>query len=200
MVRDAATTHGHPRALLGAVVHAYALWVSLREPAPLPYGWLVETLLDDVKQWQQPFWRMLPDEWRDRAASHFDARFDQAWLTTTAEVEQLLAAAQRELKEGAVSAPTVFLTRQGLTSKDTRGSGTLCAVAAAYLAARSASSPDLALAAAARLDGADESPSASEQLSRVMPRGEYSNKTKMPSRRWYRTISPRAGPPSPSAD
>lgn len=155
VVRDAATTHGHPRALLGAVVHAYALWVSLREPAPLPYGWLIDTLLDDAKQWGQPFWRMLPEAWQARAATQFDMRFDQAWLQTMAEVDQLLTAAQQELKEGAVSAPTVFLTRQGLTSKDTRGSGTLCAVAAAYLAARSASSPDLGLVTAARLDNAD---------------------------------------------
>ncbi|MCG6497358.1 ADP-ribosylglycohydrolase family protein [Kitasatospora sp. A2-31] len=155
VVRDAATTHGHPRALLGALVQAYALWVSLREPAPLPYGWLVDTLLDDAKQWQQPFWRALPDAWQHRAGGHFDDRFDQAWLGVAAEVEQLLAAAQRELREGAISAPTVFLTRQGLTSTDARGSGTLCAVAAAYLAARSASSPDRGLATAAHLEGAD---------------------------------------------
>ncbi|MFE3108192.1 ADP-ribosylglycohydrolase family protein [Kitasatospora indigofera] len=155
VVRDAATTHGHPRALLGALVHAYALWVSLREPAPLPYGWLVDTLLDDAKHWQRPFWRALPDAWQHRASGHFDDRFDQAWQAVAVEVEQLLTLAQRELKEGAISAPTVFLTRQGLTSKDTRGSGTLCAVAAAYLAARSASSPDLGLATAAHLEGAD---------------------------------------------
>ena len=115
VIRDAATTHGHPRALLGAVMHAYALWVSLREPAPLPYGWLIDTLLADAEQWQQPFWRMLPEAWQDRAASQFDTRFDRVWLKTTTEVEQLLTAAERELKEGAVSAPTVFLTKQGLT-------------------------------------------------------------------------------------
>ena len=155
VVRDAATTHGHPRALLGAVMHAYALWVSLRESAPLPYGWLVNTLLADAEHWQQPFWRALPEAWQDSAASHFEGRFDQAWLAVVTEVEELLSAAQKELKEGAVSAPSVFLTRQGLTAKDTCGSGTLCAVAAAYLATRSASSPDLALATAARLDGAD---------------------------------------------
>jgi ADP-ribosylglycohydrolase len=155
VVLDAATTHGHPRALLGAVVHAYALWVSLRESSPLPYGWLVNTLLDDAERWQQPFWRALPEAWQDRAASHFEGRFDRAWLGVVTEVEELLTAAQKELKEGAVSAPTVFVTRQGLTAKSTRGSGTLCAVAAAYLATRSASSPDLALATAARLDGAD---------------------------------------------
>ncbi|MGW0800618.1 ADP-ribosylglycohydrolase family protein [Streptomyces sp. NPDC002692] len=155
VVRDAATTHGHPRALLGALVHAYALWVSLREPAPLPYGWLVDTLLDNAETWYQPVWRTLPENWQARAAGHFDSQFENLWMRTAAEVEELLAEAQKELKEGAVSAPTVFLTRQGLTSKDARGSGTLCAVAAAYLAARSASSPALGLTTAASLDGAD---------------------------------------------
>ncbi|MGW3227303.1 ADP-ribosylglycohydrolase family protein [Kitasatospora sp. NPDC001095] len=155
IVRDAATTHGHPRALLGALVHAYALWISLREPAPLPYGWLVDTLLSDAENWQKPYWQILSDPWQEQASKHFNGHFDQAWSVVATEVEQLLIAAQLELKGGAVSAPTVFLAEQGLTSPKSRGSGTLCAVAAAYLAARSAASPDLGLSAAARLDGAD---------------------------------------------
>ncbi|MFD4415122.1 ADP-ribosylglycohydrolase family protein [Streptomyces sp. NPDC058476] len=154
VVRDAATTHGHPRALLGALVHAHALWLSMRQPAPLSYGWLVEALLDNAAQWQKPIFQILGDEWQNCASHALEQPLDRLWLATSREVEDLLALAHKELKGGAVSAPTVFLKSQGLTGK-ARGSGTLCAVAAAYLAARSAASPDHALTSAARLEGAD---------------------------------------------
>ncbi|MFI6281870.1 ADP-ribosylglycohydrolase family protein [Streptomyces sp. NPDC050988] len=154
VVRDAATTHGHPRALLGAIVHAHALWLSMRQPAPLSYGWLIEALLDNAAQWQKPIFESLADEWKNRASHTLEHPFDRLWLTTGREVEELLALAHKELRGGAVSAPSVFLKSQGLTGKS-RGSGTLCAVAAAYLAARSAASPEHALTSAARLEGAD---------------------------------------------
>ncbi|WP_328842932.1 ADP-ribosylglycohydrolase family protein [Streptomyces sp. NBC_00258] len=154
VVRNAATTHGHPRALLGALVHAQALWLSMRQPTPLSYGWLIEALLDSTAQWQKPIFQALGEEWQNRASHALEQPLDRLWLATSREVEDLLTLAHKELKSGAVSAPTVFLKSQGLTGK-ARGSGTLCAVAAAYLAARSAASPDHALTAAARLEGAD---------------------------------------------
>ncbi|MFB7608146.1 ADP-ribosylglycohydrolase family protein [Streptomyces gardneri] len=154
VVCDAATTHGHPRALLGALVHAHALWLSMRQPAPLSYGWLVEALLDNAAQWQVPAFQALGEEWQNLASRSLNQPIERLWLTTCREVEDLLTLAHRDLKGGAVSAPTLFLKSQGLTGKD-RGSGTLCAVAAAYLATRSAASPDQALTSAARLEGAD---------------------------------------------
>lgn len=155
VVRDAATTHGHPRALMGAMVHAHALWLSMRQPAPLSYGWLIEALLDDAAQWHAPIYQQLPNSWHRGAEEALGEPFEHLWQTTSREVVNLLASAQKELKGGAVSAPSAFLQAQGLTSVKTRGSGTLCAVASAYLAARSAASPQHALASAARLEGAD---------------------------------------------
>lgn len=155
VVRDATTTHGHPRALMGAVVHAYALWLSMRQPAPLSYGWLIEALLDEAAQWRVPIYQQLPDTWHHGAEETLGGPFERLWQTTSREVEKLLASAHKELKGGAVSAPSAFLRNQGLTAVKTRGSGTLCAVAAAYLAARSAASPQHALASASRLEGAD---------------------------------------------
>ncbi|WP_435286187.1 ADP-ribosylglycohydrolase family protein [Streptomyces bacillaris] len=154
VVRDAATTHGHPRALLGALVHAHALWLSMRQPTPLSYGWLIEALLDNAAQWQAPTFQALGEEWHSHASRSLEQPIERLWLATGREVEDLLTLAHKDLKGGAVSAPAVFLKSQGLTGKD-RGSGTLCAVAAAYLATRSAASPDQALASAARLEGAD---------------------------------------------
>ncbi|MGX1886581.1 ADP-ribosylglycohydrolase family protein [Streptomyces sp. NPDC055287] len=154
VVRDAATTHGHPRALLGALVHAHALWLSMRQPTPLSYGWLIEALLDNSAQWRVPTFQALGDEWQGHASHSLDQPIERLWLDTCREVEDLLTLAHKDLKGGAVSAPVAFLKSQGLTGKD-RGSGTLCAVAAAYLATRSAASPDQALASAARLEGAD---------------------------------------------
>jgi hypothetical protein len=154
VIQDAATTHGHPRALVGALVHAQALWLSMSQPAPLAYGWLVEALLDGAKEWQIPYWQHLPETWQSRAEVNFEQPTSKLWQATCREVEELLLLARKELKGGAVSAPTLFLDAQGLTGK-ARGSGTLCAVAAAYLAARTAASPEQALMSAAHLKGAD---------------------------------------------
>ncbi|MGA5323591.1 ADP-ribosylglycohydrolase family protein [Streptomyces seoulensis] len=155
VTRDATTTHGHPRAIIGALVHAYALWASMRQPSPLPYGWLVEALLADAKAWQQPVWQILPDSWQRRASKLLGQHLDKLWASTVREVEELLTDALSDLQGGAVSAPAVFLKSRGLTSVKTRGSGTLCAVAAAYLAARSASNPERGILTAARLENAD---------------------------------------------
>ncbi|MFF6774772.1 ADP-ribosylglycohydrolase family protein [Streptomyces sp. NPDC012637] len=155
VTRDATTTHGHPRAIVGALVHAYALWISMRQPSPLPYGWLIEALLTDAEAWQQPFWQVLPSTWQRRAGKLLGQPLEKLWESTVREVEELLTDALSDLRDGAVSAPAVFLKSQGLTSIKTRGSGTLCAVAAAYLAARSASNPERGILTAARLDNAD---------------------------------------------
>ncbi|MGD3109743.1 ADP-ribosylglycohydrolase family protein [Streptomyces sp. YGL11-2] len=155
VVHDAATTHGHPRALLGALVHAYALWVSLRQPAPLTYGWLVEAALDGLKDWQEPVWQGLDRRWLDAASQAFPDGYERAWDDTVQEVEELLNSARASLESGALSAPSAFLESHGLTRTKTRGSGTLCAVAAMYLAARSASSPERGVGVPARQEGAD---------------------------------------------
>lgn len=155
VVRDAATTHGHPRALLGALVHAYALWTSLRQPAPLAYGWLVEATLDGLKDWREPVWQGLDRNWLDAAAKAFPGGYEQGWDDAVREVEDLLTSARSSLNSGALSAPSAFLEQHGLTRPKTRGSGTLCAVAAIYLAARSAASPERGIGVPARQEGAD---------------------------------------------
>ncbi|MCW5254535.1 ADP-ribosylglycohydrolase family protein [Streptomyces sp. SHP 1-2] len=155
VVLDAATTHGHPRALLGALVHAYALWASLRQPAPLAYGWLVEAVLDGLKDWREPVWQGLDRRWLAAASQAFPDGYERAWEETVQEVEELLGSARASLESGALSAPSAFLETHGLTRTRTRGSGTLCAVAAMYLAARSASSPERGIGVPARQEGAD---------------------------------------------
>lgn len=155
VVRDAATTHGHPRALLGALVHTYALWTSLRQPAPLAYGWLIEATLDGLKDWREPVWQGLDQRWLDAAAKAFPGGYERAWDDTVQEVEDLLTGARSSLESGALSAPSAFLEEHGLTRTKTRGSGTLCAVAAIYLAARSAAGPERGIFLPARQEGAD---------------------------------------------
>ncbi|MEU7375124.1 ADP-ribosylglycohydrolase family protein [Streptomyces albidoflavus] len=155
VVRDAASTHGHPRALLGAVLHAYALRLSMGQPAPLAYGWLVEAALDGLKEWAEPVWQGLEQDWLNAAAKVFPSGYERGWGEAVREVEDLLIEARSSLESGALSAPSAFLEHHGLTRPKTRGSGTLCAVAAIYLAARSAASPDRGITVPARQEGAD---------------------------------------------
>jgi hypothetical protein len=56
IMANAVVTHGHPRALLGAVATGYLQWFALRLERTLEYGELVDTLLDNVR-----FWSPMPD-------------------------------------------------------------------------------------------------------------------------------------------
>jgi ADP-ribosylglycohydrolase len=155
VVKDAAATHGHPRALVGALVHAFALWSSLRATSPLAYGWVIHTVLDGMKQWGASAWQALPGSWQDGAKESLDSPYGEIWHTTRSEVERSLRNAQKHLSRGATSAPIEFLTGEGLCVPKTKGSGTLSAVGAIYLAARSAANPMQGIATSAQLSGAD---------------------------------------------
>ncbi len=156
VLRDAITTHGHPRALLGAVLHARSLWLSMRQPAPLTYGWIVEALLDtEDDDWRSPAWQNLPLDWVDTAERVLGRTYRELWEEVVGEVEATLKTAHDDIRVGALSNPAGFLASMGLTTKSSRGSGTLCAVGAAYLAARSAADPRTGLLIAAHLAEAD---------------------------------------------
>jgi hypothetical protein len=44
---DGIATHGHPRALVGALCYGYALWKSLRRTDRLQFGEVIDDLLDN---------------------------------------------------------------------------------------------------------------------------------------------------------
>lgn len=49
---DGIVTHGHPRALVGALAYGYALWKSIRRTEQLGFGEMVEDLLGNASEWE----------------------------------------------------------------------------------------------------------------------------------------------------
>lgn len=146
--RDGITTHGHPRALVGALVYASALNHAAHSTHTLEFGEIVEAGyrgLVDVDE----LLNLLPAPWPD-----ID-EFAQAWQRTNSEMAQLLETAALSLRRGAVSRPAATLEELGCTDVKINGAGTITAAGALYLAARFASRPESALLSAAYLPNGD---------------------------------------------
>jgi ADP-ribosylglycohydrolase len=147
MLRDVVCTHGHPRGILGASLHALALGTTLhRGSIPEPDRWpamidhlsVVEHLMatDDAlgERWL-PTW--------ERAASR---EFSEALAETIAElqhqIKQAIAASLR-LREGddGLRVYAELARALGGMRKETRGAGTITAVLSLWLAWAFSSDP-----------------------------------------------------------
>lgn len=152
VVVDGTATHGHPRALVGAAAYAYAAWWLLRAQHTVGFGELLTVLLDSSSTWGA-----VPSsaktEWFD-AANSLLRNYEKLWAAVVDETRQLLLLAQRGLEEGALADDEDVLNRMGAFSKE-KGSGTVSAAAAIYLAARHAAQPVQGVLRAAFALGSD---------------------------------------------
>ena len=150
---DGISTHGHPRALLGAAAYGFAAWWFIRSQKTIAFGELIDVLLTEVD-----VWGTLPNlpssnlSWTEAATSQGDYR-DQ-WSAALSEMLELLNSVQVALNDGAISNDEAVLRRIGAYGR-TKGAGTITAAAALYLAARYAAQPSHGVVRAAFGDGTD---------------------------------------------
>ncbi|WP_244624687.1 ADP-ribosylglycohydrolase family protein [Sphingomonas sp. So64.6b] len=89
VVTDGVCTHGHPRALVGALAYAYALWVSIRHRGTLGFG----EILDKTKL-SESEWGAIPnivERWADwRAAADRSGEYLSVWNEAVIEQRTLL--------------------------------------------------------------------------------------------------------------
>jgi ADP-ribosylglycohydrolase len=155
VMANGVTTHGHPRALLGALALAYLHWFSLRLSGTLEYGELLRVLVDHVEAWSP-----LPDieaiwpRWRPKAEFFFP-QYEESWRSTVGEMNRSLMLARDALAAGALADDRQTLLQLGALDKNTNGAGTVCTIATAYLSTRHAVSPRNGVTAAATAKGAD---------------------------------------------
>jgi ADP-ribosylglycohydrolase/catechol 2,3-dioxygenase-like lactoylglutathione lyase family enzyme len=156
VIADGIATHGHPRALVGAVIHALALRHALLREGTLEYGNLVQALLDD-QCWQEPDFldAVLPKSWIRTFIEVTGNHPVSGWISAVHEVIDLLIIAHRALAKGALANDELTLGELGCYDKDRNGSGTVTAVAATYIATRSAARPMTGLLRSAFLPKAD---------------------------------------------
>jgi ADP-ribosylglycohydrolase/catechol 2,3-dioxygenase-like lactoylglutathione lyase family enzyme len=154
VVKDGITTHGHPVALVGAVVYAHALWLALRRDGVLDYGALIAQMKVAVETWS-PLPADLPADWLAAANADTGGDYLARWKQTVAAMVELLEVADAALKQGALSVDRETLDQLGAFEKRVSGAGTVSAASAIFLASRYASRPAQGLVAAAFAHGAD---------------------------------------------
>ena len=156
VVRDGLTTHGHPRALIGACLHALAVRHAVLETDTLEYG----ELLDAVSN--SEIWR-LPDflvhaadtDWIASHRHYASEHPSDSWARVVVEVDELIGIARGELARGATGNDQRALNALGCFDNSQSGSGTVTAVAAIYVASRAATRPMSGLLRTGFLDNAD---------------------------------------------
>nr|WP_239155220.1 ADP-ribosylglycohydrolase family protein [Streptomyces sp. SID14446] len=156
VVCDGIATHGHVRALLGAVIHSLTLRHAMRRQGTMEYGELIVELIDSP-EWTDfaSISASLPNAWVQAFEEKSKSSLREAWDDTTQEVMALLRICRDSLQRAALADDEKTLDALGCFDKKINGSGTVTAVAACYLAARFAARPSMGLLRSAFLLGAD---------------------------------------------
>lgn len=155
VVLDGITTHGHPRALVGAASYAVALHALLNHEGTLEFGEL-PALVEHEKSWQrvETLLSALPSEWLNAAAAQF-RDFIGVWDQTVNEMRDMLTVADSATRLGTRGDDMGTLEQLGTFDRKLNGAGTVTAAAAIYLASRNAPRPMSGLLRAAFLKNAD---------------------------------------------
>ena len=134
---DGVTTHGHPRALVGAMAYAASLEFALQANQIVgPQDLLKEARRALLPAEMVTSW--LPDGF---FTSLSQEQFDFEWTQTLREMGDLLDMVERSLNRGSLSRTTGTMRDLGALDKATNGAGTVSAAAAIFLAARSGTRP-----------------------------------------------------------
>jgi ADP-ribosylglycohydrolase len=163
LLLNAVTTHGHPRGIVGAVLHALALGSALDGgQVPGPGRW--HALLDMTEQAVKLMDRHpeLSSLWRPSWEKTTGHRLDEVWRNTVDECRKMLLDAQGTIDAllkadtlGRASTYTALVDSLGLADPKTKGSGTATAIAALILAAIYPEDPSGAALLSARAIGTD---------------------------------------------
>ncbi len=155
IMTDGVCTHGHPRALVGALAYGYAVWLALRNEKTLSYGQLVEGCLEGISTWSKlPQIDDVWTSWHAKADGAFAGRYDHEWQSVVQEMRRLLDHCRTALNQGALSVDQELLEQLGCFG-DQKGAGTISAAASILLASCFAADPRHGLAVAAYAYGAD---------------------------------------------
>lgn len=155
IVANGVCTHGHPRALVGALAYGYALWLAFKQIDTLVYGALIDRTIAAASEWSG-----LPDiedawpGWLVRARE-VTGSYEDIWKLTTDEMLRLLETAKRGIARAALSVDHDVLQEMRCFERSVSGAGTIAAAAALFLASRYAVDPIVGVLEAAYANGAD---------------------------------------------
>jgi len=155
IILDGLATHGHPRALMGAALFGYVLWSLFGRSDSLDFGQMVQTALQGIEEWSaspevhtSTVKEWAPSTWIPASG------YKDGWAATRLETIELLHIVGKAMEEGALFVDRTTLERLGALGPQ-RGSGTISAVSAIFLASRYAADPTHGVLEAAFAMGAD---------------------------------------------
>jgi ADP-ribosylglycohydrolase len=153
IVANGLCTHGHPRALVGALLHGMTLWLSLRQDEMLEFGALTRAVYEGFPEWAKL--NDIPNQWQQSLSDREFRDYQKLWANTVGESMALIEIAEDALRLGPLSAGPEILHKMGALNPKTNGSGTITAAASLFLASRYAASPLQCVQVAATAVGAD---------------------------------------------
>lgn len=155
VIADGIATHGHPRALVGAAAYAYAAWWLIRLRRTVGFGEVVDVLVNEADVWgKMPAMEKFAGSWLQAAGTTLRDDYSDVWRQTVCEMCTLLLQARDELKKESAADDNLIMEAIGAYGAS-KGSGTVSATAAIYLASRYAAQPTQAVLKAVFADGAD---------------------------------------------
>jgi ADP-ribosylglycohydrolase/catechol 2,3-dioxygenase-like lactoylglutathione lyase family enzyme len=154
IMADGITTHGHPRALVGALTTGFAMWAALRWRGKVGYGDLVDACLDERAMWSSLPESDLITRWVDAGGRSRSTSIWREWEQATEEMAGLLSVCADAIQRGSLARDRDVLEELGAFGKE-NGSGTRSAAVAVYLSSRYVAKPAAGLLAAAFARHAD---------------------------------------------
>lgn len=148
IVADGLTTHGHPRALVGALAAGYAMWTALRWRGKVHYGELIDDCLAERQAWSRLPEASFSQGWWDAAKDSLAAPYEEGWRLACEEMSDLLSLCREAINRGSLARDGEVLDELGAFGKE-GGAGTRTAAIAIYLASRYVAKPAAGLLAAA---------------------------------------------------
>lgn len=149
------STHGHPVALVGALLYGKSVNIAFHNNGTLRLGALIDELIETKSNWSaMPNLDGGFEEWSS-AANKFSNRYAKEWELAVNSVLEGLSICRQALQKGALAVDSQALQQIGCFDRRLNGAGTVAALAAVYLASRYAADPKTGLLEAAFAVGAD---------------------------------------------
>lgn len=148
-------THGHPRALAGALLYAAAGAAALRHSGSWRLGELFDAATEFASMWRDPPSHADHEGVLSFSGTMFSEEYRGTWVTTVAEVETGLRLAREAIGKGALAIDNDVLGDLGAFDRTRQGTGVTAAVVAMFLATRYAADPATGIRVAAYADGSD---------------------------------------------
>lgn len=155
IILNGISTHGHPVALVGALVYGKSVNIAFHNKGTLRLGALIDELIETKSNWSvMPKLDGSFEEWFS-AANKFCNGYAKEWEVAVNNVLEGLSICHQALQKGALAVDSQTLQQIGCFDRRLSGAGTVAALAAIYLASRYAADPKTGLLEAAFAVGAD---------------------------------------------